>query len=71
MLRRSWRDPRNAWVLPPPTAAAAQASEIAAVAEADGLLDQAQRLRRQALGVLEFAKADGNPGGVLRAIDRL
>jgi len=48
-----------------------RASEIAAVADADNLLAQAQRLQREALGVLEFAKADGNPGGVLQAIDRL
>src|SRR5262245_20634424 len=29
------------------------------------------RWPREALGVLEFAKADGNPGGVLQVIDRL
>lgn len=49
----------------------ARASEIAAVADADDLLAQARRLQQEALGVLEFAKADGNPGGVLQAIDRL
>lgn len=48
-----------------------KASEIAAVTEADNLLQQAQRLQREALGVLEHAKADGNLGGVLQAIDRL
>src|SRR5262245_51652827 len=29
------------------------------------------RWQREALGVLEFATADGNPGGVLQVIDRL
>ncbi len=48
-----------------------RAGEIKAVAAADDLLGQALRLQEEALGVLELAKADGNPGGVLQAIDRL
>ena len=48
-----------------------KAGEIRAVAVADDLLSQALRLQEEALGVLELAKADGNPGGVLQAIDRL
>lgn len=48
-----------------------KAAQVEAVANADDLLDQAQRFQREALGVLEVAKADGNLGGVLQAIDRL
>src|SRR5262245_59736664 len=48
-----------------------KAAQVEAVAEAGDLLAQAERLQREALGVLEAAKTDGNLGGVLQAIDRL
>jgi hypothetical protein len=47
------------------------ATQVEAVTNADDLLAQVQRFQREALGVLEAAKADGNLGGVLQAIDRL
>ena len=48
-----------------------KAAEVEAVTNADDLLAQAQQLQSEARGVLEFAKREGNPGGVLQAIDRL
>ena len=48
-----------------------KASVIQEVARADDLLGLARRLQHEALDVLEHAKADGNLGGVLQAIDRL
>jgi hypothetical protein len=54
-----------------PPKALVKATEVAAITEADSLLTQAQRPQREALGVLEHAKAEGNLGGVLQAIDRL
>src|SRR5262245_65354921 len=44
-----------------------KAAQVEAVAEAGDLLAQAERLQREALGVLEAAKTDGNLGGVLQA----
>jgi len=49
----------------------ALAAEAAVVADADDLLATARRVQREALDVLERAKADGNLGGVLQAIDRI
>src|SRR5262245_12796242 len=42
-----------------------KAAQVVAVATAADLLAQAQRLQEEARGVLEFAKAEGNPAGVL------
>jgi hypothetical protein len=54
--------------LPAKLALAAKAAEVT---EADDLLGTARRVQREALEVLEAAKANGNLGGVLQAIDRI
>lgn len=46
------------------------AAEAAEVTRADGLLAEARRLHGEAVGALEAAKAAGNLGAVLQAIDR-
>lgn len=54
--------------LPTKLALAARAEEAT---EADDLHATARRVQREALDVLETAKANGNLGGVLQAADRI
>lgn len=46
------------------------AAEVAEVTRASGLLAEARRLHGEAVAALETAKAQGNLGAVLQAIDR-
>lgn len=48
----------------------ARAADAAEVVRADDLLGTARRIQAETLAVLDAAKAEGNLGGVLAAVDR-